>query len=690
MDEELEKTRRERDDAQTECAELRLQRSCLLETQIVESLMGSCEIREFIDSVGTAIFGLNAQGRIDVWNRQAQSLFGVTKHEAMGMLFVDLLDHRALNYQVHSFSYDAIFTVFRQVPSWIELACGGHHIGSIQLSIPVQRRSVSEKFLHVIVSASPRWNSGSCCGTFCICQDFSEVKRFEDRLLSRVKTAEEMADSTTNPIMLLDSKGMILGWNRVFVETTGRSREDVLNQNFAQTFLDLEPRRRFMLALEHSIRRKKVQCIEICLKNVRENFGIFSFTLDPQMETSGQVERVICVGKRIAANVSPGIHDDAANQWANSLRTANAPIFSLDLDYNITEWNDGASQITSFSEKDVVGKSIFEFLSEDYASSSKSIFNSILNGQSMKNFEVEMRTRQGPFVCILLNVTKRFDTAGSVVGFFGIGQDITERKNDELERSKMVEQLYHFIENTNTPIFGVDEDGFINEWNKKIAELTGYSKEELLGQRFIETLIPEEFKAEVQNTVRATLQGISTENVEFCLCTKRKKRIDLLLSTSPRMILSGQIVGLIGVGQDISERKKIEVEKARVADELQRFIQSANAPIFGIDTDGLINEWNDMAAQITGYRRDETLGKDFVKEFVRSENQESVKAVLSDALDGKEAANFEFPLYTKENKRIEFLLNATSRRDLNYNVIGVLGVGQDITERKVIEIEKAR
>ena len=100
MDEELEKTRRERDDAQTECAELRLQRSSSLETKLVESLMGSCEIREFIDSVGTAIFGLDAEGRIDVWNRQSQSLYGITKLQAMGMLFVDLLGRQSANSQV--------------------------------------------------------------------------------------------------------------------------------------------------------------------------------------------------------------------------------------------------------------------------------------------------------------------------------------------------------------------------------------------------------------------------------------------------------------------------------------------------------------------------------------------------------------------------------------------------------------
>jgi PAS domain S-box-containing protein len=62
-----------------------------------------------------------------------------------------------------------------------------------------------------------------------------------------------------------------------------------------------------------------------------------------------------------------------------------------------------------------------------------------------------------------------------------------------------------------------------------------------------------------------------------------------------------------------------------------------------------------------------------------------VKEVLDNALMGSEAANFEFPLFTKDQKRVEVLLNATTRRDVSGYVVGVIGVGQDITERKQVE-----
>lgn len=53
--------------------------------------------------------------------------------------------------------------------------------------------------------------------------------------------------------------------------------------------------------------------------------------------------------------------------------------------------------------------------------------------------------------------------------------------------------------------------------------------------------------------------------------------------------------------------------------------------------------------------------------------------ILKNALMGIETANFEFPLLTSGDHVVEVLLNATTRRDAQDKVIGVVGIGQDIT-----------
>ena len=113
----------------------------------------------------------------------------------------------------------------------------------------------------------------------------------------------------------------------------------------------------------------------------------------------------------------------------------------------------------------------------------------------------------------------------------------------------------------------------------------------------------------------------------------------------------------------------------------------ANAPIFGISADGLVNEWNNKAAEITGFTSEDVTGKDLVENFITDDFQPAVRQVLADALSGLNTANFEFPLFTKDGRRLEVLLNATTRRDVSGSIVGVVGVGQDITALKNKEKE---
>ena len=121
----------------------------------------------------------------------------------------------------------------------------------------------------------------------------------------------------------------------------------------------------------------------------------------------------------------------------------------------------------------------------------------------------------------------------------------------------------------------------------------------------------------------------------------------------PKLFRSLQAVGVLGVGQDITERKKAEIEKANVAQELQTFIDTANAPIFGIDINGLVNEWNNKSVEITGYTREEVMGQSLVNVYITEEFRDQVWFVLNNALGGQETANFEFPLFTKNQQRVE-------------------------------------
>jgi len=80
------------------------------------------------------------------------------------------------------------------------------------------------------------------------------------------------------------------------------------------------------------------------------------------------------------------------------------------------------------------------------------------------------------------------------------------------------------------------------------------------------------------------------------------------------------------------------------------------------------------------------LGQPLVDTYITDEYKDPVRAVLTAAATGgPQAASYETHLYTKTGERVELLLNATTRRGADGEVMGVLGVGLDMTEVRLVQ-----
>ncbi|POM67620.1 Hybrid signal transduction histidine kinase, partial [Phytophthora palmivora] len=200
----------------------------------------------------------------------------------------------------------------------------------------------------------------------------------------------------------------------------------------------------------------------------------------------------------------------------------------------------------------------------------------------------------------------------------------------------------------------------VNIWNRKAAQITNYSIGEVMGENLVETFISPEFRPIVAEVLSQALTGVETANFEFPLITRP---------------------GVVGIGQDITDRIAQEHEYFRLID-------TANAPIFGIDTNGRINEWNQKIEEITGYHKSSVLGLSLVHTFITPESRQQVRQLLNQALIGIDVGEMELPMTTKRGVFLLLLVNASSKKDMHGNIRGVIGVGQDYTARKHMEAAK--
>ncbi|KAF8690816.1 hypothetical protein HU200_041210 [Digitaria exilis] len=124
-------------------------------------------------------------------------------------------------------------------------------------------------------------------------------------------------------------------------------------------------------------------------------------------------------------------------------------------------------------------------------------------------------------------------------------------------------------------------------------------------------------------------------------------------------------------------------ELQAVTSEMVRMMETATVPILALDAHGSVNGWNQKAAELTGLRIDEAIGRHILT-LVEDSSVSTVQRMLYLALQEKEVR---FELKTHGSKRddgpVILVVNACASRDLHDHVVGVCFVAQDMTVHKL-------
>jgi PAS domain S-box-containing protein len=124
------------------------------------------------------------------------------------------------------------------------------------------------------------------------------------------------------------------------------------------------------------------------------------------------------------------------------------------------------------------------------------------------------------------------------------------------------------IENANVPIWGVDAESRVNEWNGAIASLTGHKKSRVLGLLAASLIDWVEGNTEFGGLLTRILSGEHITDKELKIRNDARGFSTLLVSGSPRLDSAGKVSGAIFIGQDISARVASERRIKEQADAL--------------------------------------------------------------------------------------------------------------------------
>ena len=234
-------------------------------------------------------------------------------------------------------------------------------------------------------------------------------------------------------------------------------------------------------------------------------------------------------------------------------------IISKNLDGVITNWNRGAERIFGYSREEAVGRSISMLIPADRVEEENDVIQKLESGERIDHFETIRRRKDGDIIDVSVTISPLKDAAGTIMGASTIARNITEQK--EGGRADLL--LAAIVASSDDAIVSKNLSGVITSWNQGAERMFGYTADEAIGQSVYMLLPPDRFEEETSILERLR-RGDRVDHFETTRVRKSGEHFPVSLTISPVRNLRGEIVGASKIARDISELKRIFLEREQL------------------------------------------------------------------------------------------------------------------------------
>jgi len=225
------------------------------------------------------------------------------------------------------------------------------------------------------------------------------------------------------------------------------------------------------------------------------------------------------------------------------------------------------------------------------------------------------------------------------------------------------------------------DSGMLIAVNDKFCEVTQYSREEVIGRTTTESrFYSENDRARFLKELRMSGEVHGLE-MDF----KAKDGSDLHTLMFARTIEIAEKTLILTIFHDITDRKQAESILRDSEERFRSLVETAASVILCLSPDYRITEFNPEAERLYGYKREEVLGKDYLKLFVPEAERDAIAVDIKKVLSGEPTKGFENPVLAQDGIEHILLWNVNRLLDSQNRPIGIIAVGQDISERKQAE-----
>lgn len=384
--------------------------------------------------------------------------------------------------------------------------------------------------------------------------------------------------------------------------------------------------------------------------------------------------------------------EKSEEKYRTLIETAYDGIITSDKKYLITEFNKRAERIYGYTRDEIIGKSVETIVSPEHFKQHENMLKKFLKENSTsfrgETFEEKGIKKDGKEVPLEISYSILGDKDDYSIT--AIVRDITDRVRREEEHKKAEEKvkdsenrLRTIFENARDAIFIADaETGKIVDCNLKSEELLDRSKSDIIGMHQTGLHPPEDAKSYADMFGEHVKKGMS-EPVTAKVIRKDGSLVDVEINANMLEIGGRKLIQ--GIFRDISERQKAEELIKKEKDFSESIIENADVVIIGLDLDAKVTLFNKKAEDITGYSRAEVMGKDWFRIISFKEGKVAFGKAVQEILNNKVIQPFESSFINKRGEEKTIYSRGAPLKDEEGRIIGILGIGEDITEKRKLE-----
>ena len=311
-------------------------------------------------------------------------------------------------------------------------------------------------------------------------------------------------------------------------------------------------------------------------------------------------------------------------------------------------------------------------------------FTELLQSEDhITNFEMQNFRKDGTIVWTCTSARAVRDGNGNILWYDGFLQDITERKQAQQALADNEKRFRAMIENGLDDISLLDAGGHLLWERPAVVRNLGYAPNEHLGHNIFDLIHPEDRGWTNQLFTKLIHEPGSRQSGTF-----RLHHADgswrWVEAVAANLLDEPSVAGVVINYRDITERKAAEEARHEAEVRYRALFEQSHDAIFILDLEGRHLAFNQRAADMLGYSREELLRLSVTE--ISAEQTQS-QQVLRDLLHGRHIPIYERLFRKKDGSTFPVEINAELVRDVQGNPLHIQSVVREITDRRRAEIE---